>query len=719
MDIEKILVNNNIINQIENDQKMSLVNPITNLKENKKQEMIDMLQKMLKNKLDSKLSILEKNSKNHFSVINHTLTATKYITNLALKLQKCIKQKKIQDKRYHFSKISKSTKKLNLSQNRVFISKLSENYSKTPNRNITNRNTFKSPNAHRNNSLLQRMRSDSKNKSPFYRMNTDRRKVTFGENITKSPISFREHQLTSYNKEKNYNRNFNNINSSLSKHISYNKNSSTKINGRKNNMRINTIMENMSRNSVMSNDTNNTYITSESSKSSLFLTTKKNNNIRTSKNKKINLEKIPNRKTPIKKNLGIIGTMKKNLDKYSDNKNRNSPYKKRSLIKHKDKKEHIYNDTDYNNIIVNNKRKINKKKELLTENNIETYNYSIKNSLESSNINEKIIKLESNLKKEANLLINDDPLLISSLKDLEFVPKIMLSNNISNDEISINKNKDITFKPPISNSNSNSIQEKPFILKKEFSLFKGENYFFDENLYNILVFLVKKDILILKNCSKAFHKLVIDYIVKKLDVERNYFIKLQNELNISIEDIPQKLTINDLNISKGALKAINLLNEEILNRIFFEEKLPNNKEVFIIYKIFFQLIKHQEIIKTFKDPDNNIFWKKCQEYFREFGGKTGNLLNSIISNRKLFIDGDNLYKIYKLVKTNINKINPAYYSKICGTTGLFVFFIKDILDFLGFSNDKKIQKNSYWSYSEIINILDSKISVLNKFQNIE
>ena len=94
MDIEKILVNNNIINQIENDQKMSLVNPITNLKENKKQEMIDMLQKMLKNKLDSKLSILEKNSKNHFSVINHTLTATKYITNLALKLQKCIKQKK-------------------------------------------------------------------------------------------------------------------------------------------------------------------------------------------------------------------------------------------------------------------------------------------------------------------------------------------------------------------------------------------------------------------------------------------------------------------------------------------------------------------------------------------------------------------------------------------------------------------------------------------------
>jgi hypothetical protein len=69
------------------------------------------------------------------------------------------------------------------------------------------------------------------------------------------------------------------------------------------------------------------------------------------------------------------------------------------------------------------------------------------------------------------------------------------------------------------------------------------------------------------------------------------------------------------------------------------------------------------------------------------------------------------------VEKNINKIYPAYYSKICGTTGLFVFFIKDVLDFLGFSNDKNIQKNAYWSYSEIINFLDSKINYLYKYNN--
>jgi hypothetical protein len=31
----------------------------------------------------------------------------------------------------------------------------------------------------------------------------------------------------------------------------------------------------------------------------------------------------------------------------------------------------------------------------------------------------------------------------------------------------------------------------------------------------------------------------------------------------------------------------------------------------------------------------------------------------------------------------VNKINPNNFSKICGTTGLFVFFIKDAIDYIG------------------------------------
>lgn len=64
---------------------------------------------------------------------------------------------------------------------------------------------------------------------------------------------------------------------------------------------------------------------------------------------------------------------------------------------------------------------------------------------------------------------------------------------------------------------------------------------------------------------------------------------------------------------------------------------------------------------------------------------------------------------------HIQKITPAYFSKICGTTGLFVFFIKDILDYFGISNDKKTKPKAYWTYKDLIELLDKRIEVIRKY----
>ena len=688
MEIEKLLMNNNIINQIENDQKLSLINPLIEIKEKKNQEMIDMLQNLLKNKFESKLASLEKHSKKHLLIINNTLRTTNTITDISKKMLNEINKRKQKEKRMNFSKFSKSSKKLHLSQNRILTSKNSENISKTPIRAITNRSNFKNS----NNNLLKRLKSDSKNKSPFV---IQRRKVTFDDKNLKSPISLRSNKI-----KNNINDNFN----SPSKINLYRKNISSTINNKNkrknNNIRINTISENISRPSVISNETNNTYITSESSKSSFIIP--KKNNLKSSrfKNDRISIEKTPNRKASSKKNIGLIGKMKKNLDKNTDRKT--SP-KKKNLIKQENKKEKSFNETDY---------KKNQKKNFFQNNNLTTFNLSSRKNMQSSDISsEKIITLETDLKKEANL-IKDDPLLISSIKDLGLTTNTFLVNNISKDEININfdKNIDLSFQ-----FKANDSESKEFILRNEFSLFNPENNFIDEYLNNILVFLSNKDIIKLKNCSKNFHKSIIDYLIKKFDSERSIFIEKQNELNLQIEEVPQKPSINDLKLTKGTWKAINLLNEDILNRLF-QDKKPPNKEILIIYKIFFYLIKEKEIIRSFEDFDNNVFWEKCKNYFRESNEKTGDLLNNIFEQKKIIIDGENIYKIYNIAHNNIKKINPTYFSKICGTTGLFVFFIKDILDFLGFSEDIKIKKYSYWSYSEIINLLDSKINTLNKYQ---
>ena len=69
----------------------------------------------------------------------------------------------------------------------------------------------------------------------------------------------------------------------------------------------------------------------------------------------------------------------------------------------------------------------------------------------------------------------------------------------------------------------------------------------------------------------------------------------------------------------------------------------------------------------------------------------------------------NIYEIYTLIENNLNKIIPSYFSKICGTTGLFVFFIKDVLDFLGITNNSN---NSFATFNIMIDYLNEKINRL-------
>ena len=94
MDIEKLLINNNIIKQIENDHAISPIIPIIDKKEKERQDMINLLKNILRIEFDSRLSTLEKSSKNHFSIINNTLSTTKHITELSIKMNKILAEKR-------------------------------------------------------------------------------------------------------------------------------------------------------------------------------------------------------------------------------------------------------------------------------------------------------------------------------------------------------------------------------------------------------------------------------------------------------------------------------------------------------------------------------------------------------------------------------------------------------------------------------------------------
>ena len=169
--------------------------------------------------------------------------------------------------------------------------------------------------------------------------------------------------------------------------------------------------------------------------------------------------------------------------------------------------------------------------------------------------------------------------------------------------------------------------------------------------------------------------------------------------------------MSKLVLTKAALKAINLLNETILNKLFTESQVPSD-DILLIYHIYFQLISHPISKGNF---EKEIFWKKCCEYFyNESNGKTGDLLLRN-SEENINLSSENIYKVFHIINGNLHKITPSYFSKIDGTTSLFAFFIKDVLDFLGISHDKKFQGKTYWTYKGIVDVIESKIKKIKKY----
>ena len=151
-------------------------------------------------------------------------------------------------------------------------------------------------------------------------------------------------------------------------------------------------------------------------------------------------------------------------------------------------------------------------------------------------------------------------------------------------------------------------------------------------------------------------------------------------------------------LSKGSLKALELLNSEAYNKIFKKEILePPLDSIILIYRILFQLIYKEELIGITNDKK---FWEKTRKYILENNeGKTGNFIKEYIS--EFDFTNKNIYKLKKLVNGNEDKIKPLVYENICRTTGVITFIIKDSLEYCGIIyNDRKTKPNIVINYLE-------------------
>ena len=165
-------------------------------------------------------------------------------------------------------------------------------------------------------------------------------------------------------------------------------------------------------------------------------------------------------------------------------------------------------------------------------------------------------------------------------------------------------------------------------------------------------------------------------------------------------------------LTRGALKAIDLLNENLYNKIFTDGNVPID-DIILTYKIFFQFMNMKELVEIKENP---VFWKQACEYFiKEGNGKTGTMIQNLVKN--IDFSSENIFKVQRLVGGNASKITPAYFSKICGTTGLIIFLIKDALEYAAILIDKKTSPaRLYKNYLYCFEVLQSRIERLKKIQ---
>ena len=353
-----------------------------------------------------------------------------------------------------------------------------------------------------------------------------------------------------------------------------------------------------------------------------------------------------------------------------------------------------------------------KKKKIKDKLNISRFNLNKIDKQSGRNINN--IKTQKNLKKErmvSDIDLGKDEIKFV-LKELQKKKEKKPNDSEEEEEESENEDKNSNNENQSFNKNSNSSteknKEKTYKAANKEIMLKFSNYINSSDgnkiIASIASFLDRKTKYNFFSCSKQ----LINNLILELNNIYNHILVMNKIKSIDlieeeINNINNKFKDKDLDsfkLSKGSLKALEILNGENYRNIFKMEELnPPLDEIILIYRIFFQLINKEEFTEIIGDKK---FWKEARNYFLEnSNGKIGSFINELIS--EFDFTKVNIYKLKILSNGKEDKLKPKIYENICKTTGLVTFVIKEAFEYCGIIfNEKKLMPSVLISYLEYI-----------------
>ena len=289
---------------------------------------------------------------------------------------------------------------------------------------------------------------------------------------------------------------------------------------------------------------------------------------------------------------------------------------------------------------------------------------------------------ENNIKKNNNVKSIVQKAHTPDLKKIN-KKNVNKNNKVGKNNLNIKKiNKEEIKTTKNEKKIENQIQEEKKLINLELVL--GEQ----KIINTISLFLDTETQLNFFSCNKKLIKYIQEKLSNSLStLEINNGVSAYSTVQDQINSLKLRYTEEQFNakpqkfaIPKITLKFLDMLNNEHYEKIFLNKELSSPlNEIIFIYKIFFQFLKDNNLKKI---KDDKLFWQKASDYILTHNnGKTGDFLKESCEN--LDFDVKNIYEAKKLKIANEERIKPAYFTSICGTTGLVTYLIKDILEYCG------------------------------------
>ena len=236
-------------------------------------------------------------------------------------------------------------------------------------------------------------------------------------------------------------------------------------------------------------------------------------------------------------------------------------------------------------------------------------------------------------------------------------------------------------------------------------------------------FLPIKDLLNFILINKNYGIYFMEEILKRIDNMRQIMTKeVDSELKEVDKSEEDNIIANkEFILSNKAKKALYLLDERSYMDIFKVRKHNNNNNVYLpirnrtnsntipndnvikIYQILMQLTNKQEILSYMNNKE--LFWEKVCNYFNiNAKGQFGTFIMNLIEH--FDYSKENRMKVVKISSQYLHLFTPSYFTKICSTTALLVFALKDVMEYIGINITlfSKLQnkKSKIIKYGQII-----------------